>query len=224
MRIVLQDTRTGLYYGRGGGWVGNAAEAYAFQDQVRARDYCVYRQLTQAKVVVWSEVTEPAVAPQVDAAPVEFETGSGSMKAKVPRKTTAPAATPRAAKKRSASPAGSVAGEGKTSAKKPAAKKAVTSSPETAVPSLVAEGPLTTVEVKLDVGFGNALFIRGEGDSLSWDEGIPLRCVDSANWVWSTTGAKDRLVFKILLNDQVWSQGDNFVAPAGQKTEVAPVF
>ena len=83
---------------------------------------------------------------------------------------------------------------------------------------------LTTVEVKIDVGFGNTLFIRGQGDGLSWDQGVPLRCLDSSTWVYSTTEAKDQLVFKLLLNDQRWSQGDNHIAPAGLKTEVSPAF
>jgi hypothetical protein len=86
------------------------------------------------------------------------------------------------------------------------------------------ESALTTIEVKIDVGFGNALFIRGQGNGLSWDEGSPLRCVEPTTWVWSTEGATGDLVFKLLLNDQAWSQGDNYTAPRGQRTQVSPAF
>ena len=66
----------------------------------------------------------------------------------------------------------------------------------------------TMVEAKVDVGFGNSLFIRGQGAELSWDKGLPLNCIDGSTWVWSTTKAKDKLVFKLVLNDQVWAQGE----------------
>ena len=107
--------------------------------------------------------------------------------------------------------------------KKKAPQKAATPRAKADQPQTT-EQILTTVEVKVDVGFGNTLFIRGQGDGLSWDQGVPLRCLDSSTWVWSTSGAKDQLVFKLLLNDQRWSQGDNHSAPAGMKTAVSPVF
>ena len=82
----------------------------------------------------------------------------------------------------------------------------------------------TAVAAKVDVGFGNALFIRGEGDGLSWDKGTPLQCVDGSTWVWSTKRAKGKVVFKLLVNDQVWSQGQDLVVEAGKQAEVVPVF
>jgi hypothetical protein len=82
----------------------------------------------------------------------------------------------------------------------------------------------TTVEAKIDVGFGNQLFIRGQGDGLSWNEGKPLRCVAADYWVWSTTSAKEKLVFKLLINDKVWSQGEDWTIRAGIRAHVVPVF
>src|SRR5579872_5239985 len=35
-----------------------------------------------------------------------------------------------------------------------------------------------TIEAKIDVGFGNTLYLRGEGPGLSWTQGVPLTCVD----------------------------------------------
>ena len=84
--------------------------------------------------------------------------------------------------------------------------------------------PPTTVQAKVDVGFGNALFIRGQGDGLSWDEGRPLECLDPMTWVWSTKKAAGQIEFKLLINDQIWAEGENQTVAAGQKIEIAPAF
>src|ERR1041385_1806488 len=62
-----------------------------------------------------------------------------------------------------------------------------------------------TIEAKIDVCFGNALYLRGEGEGLSWTQGIPLTCVDSSTWKWSGE-TSDKVKFKLLLNDTVWAQ------------------
>ena len=82
----------------------------------------------------------------------------------------------------------------------------------------------TLVEAKIDIGFGNALFIRGQGDGLSWDKGQPLNCVDASTWTWSAKRVQDKVVFKLLLNDQIWCQGDDLVVEAGRKIAVTPGF
>jgi hypothetical protein len=80
-----------------------------------------------------------------------------------------------------------------------------------------------TIEAKIDVGFGNTLYLRGEGKGLSWDQGIPLLCVDGSTWKWSGE-APQELKFKLLLNDAIWSKGADFVATPGQRIEVSPAF
>jgi len=84
-------------------------------------------------------------------------------------------------------------------------------------------GALTTIEVKIDVGFGNAVFLRGQGSGLTWDHGVPLANVDGGTWRWSQTVAAP-ITFKVLINDQVWSAGNDFVVKPGQKLEVSPSF
>ena len=81
----------------------------------------------------------------------------------------------------------------------------------------------TTIESKIDVGFGNTLFIRGQGTGLSWERGVPLKCVDRNTWQWSAPVA-DKLTFKLLLNDSVWAQGEDIVARPGQRIEITPRF
>jgi hypothetical protein len=80
-----------------------------------------------------------------------------------------------------------------------------------------------TIEAKVDVGFGNNLYLRGEGHGLSWNQGIPLKCVDQSTWKWSGE-ASEQLKFKLLLNDAVWAKGDNLVASPGQRIQVSPAF
>jgi hypothetical protein len=100
-----------------------------------------------------------------------------------------------------------------TAAARPAA-------PTTAV---LASGTFTTIDVKLDVGFGNAVFIRGNGGGLTWERGVPLVCVDGKTWRWSGT-VKDPITFKALINDKIWSAGNDLMVKPGQKLEVKPSF
>jgi hypothetical protein len=82
---------------------------------------------------------------------------------------------------------------------------------------------VTTIEAKIDVGFGNSVYLRGTGDGLSWERGIPLKCVGNSTWMWSGR-VNNPLKFKLLLNDSVWSQGEDLVADPGQTLEIAPRF
>ena len=50
MKILLQDTETKLYLGRGGKWTNIPEGALAFLDEVRAQDYSVYHQLPHTQV------------------------------------------------------------------------------------------------------------------------------------------------------------------------------
>jgi hypothetical protein len=90
-------------------------------------------------------------------------------------------------------------------------------------PKPPANGSLTTIDVKLDVGFGNAVYLRGKGAGLSWERGVPLICVDPATWRWSGQ-VSDPLTFKLLINDQIWSAGSDLTVAPGQKIEIAPAF
>ncbi len=83
---------------------------------------------------------------------------------------------------------------------------------------------LTTVQAKIDVGFGNELFIRGQGDGLSWDKGTPLKCEDASTWVWTTKEAKGKAEFKLLINDELWASGENVAVNPGETLETVPSF
>jgi len=81
----------------------------------------------------------------------------------------------------------------------------------------------TTIEAKIDVGFGNALYLRGQGPGLSWERGVPCECVNRNTWRWTAPGA-EKLTFKLLLNDSVWARGTDLVIGPGEKVEVVPAF
>lgn len=105
------------------------------------------------------------------------------------------------------------------------AKKKVASKKKTASASKKAETSKTTaVHVQLDVGFGNSLFIRGEGAGLSWDEGELLSCIGSDKWTWESQSAQSAIVFKILINDEIWSAGENFEILPGENISITPHF
>lgn len=86
------------------------------------------------------------------------------------------------------------------------------------------KGSKTTVVTKTDIGFGNTLFIRGQGGGLSWDKGVPLRCNSADEWVWEAPGNSEPVEFKLLINDDTWNQGDNLHAEPGQRLVCHPTF
>ncbi len=103
-------------------------------------------------------------------------------------------------------------------------KKAVSTATGTAAVKTTAKpSNTTTIEARIDVGFGNNLFVRGQGAGLSWERGTPLENVDSKTWrlIVPTT---DKVQFKLLINDTVWAKGDDIVATPGKKIEVIPAF
>jgi hypothetical protein len=118
----------------------------------------------------------------------------------------------------------------KPAAKKPSAKAAPASTPAPKLVKKAAEkkpapatAGLTAVLARIDVGFGNLLFIRGEGPGLSWDRGVPMDCVASDQWTWSTAAASRPFAYKVLINDERWSAGDDYVAEVGVENTTSPV-
>ncbi|GHB97529.1 hypothetical protein [Cerasicoccus arenae] len=114
----------------------------------------------------------------------------------------------------------------KTVVKKTVSKKTAVKKPATEAPAKTATAstpPLTTVVADLDVGWGNAIYLRGEGGPLAWNKGIQMDCADG-KWTWATTDAADGLVFKFLLNDKTWAKGENTTVAAGSTAVLRPVF
>ena len=84
--------------------------------------------------------------------------------------------------------------------------------------------PLTVVEANVNVGLGNAIYIRGQGDGLSWDNGQRLSRGFGGTWIWTTSKARGKVQFRLLLNDKTCAKGEDFAVEAGKLIEMAPVF
>lgn len=107
--------------------------------------------------------------------------------------------------------------------KKSPAKKAAT--PKKAAPKKVAKKVFeTTLTARVDVGFGNSLYVRGEGAGLSWAKGTLLDNVSPYEWTLKTTKAKGEVEFKFLLNDEIWAEGENLNVALGGTSISSPIF
>lgn len=124
----------------------------------------------------------------------------------------------------------------KASEKKPKAKKAVAKNTatkkESASQSVVKavrkqkaiENEKTAVIAKVNVGFGNELFIRGESGELSWEKGLPMSCKGSDEWHWESSTIEKPTAFKLLINDSAWSIGENETAIPSATCNTSPTF
>jgi len=83
---------------------------------------------------------------------------------------------------------------------------------------------LTTINAEVDVGFGNTLYIRGEGSGLSWDKGLVMDCVADDKWVITLSDAVTPVTFKFLLNDLTWCAGTDYVVAPGETVTIVPSF
>ena len=82
----------------------------------------------------------------------------------------------------------------------------------------------TLIEANIDVGFGNTLYIRGEGPGLNWDRGQTMECLKDDLWSFSIEAAAKPIVFKFLINDETWCNGDDYVVEPGNKITLVPTF
>lgn len=108
----------------------------------------------------------------------------------------------------------------KVVAKKAPAKKAA--SPKAKISST--QVVKTSIIARVDVGFGNQLYVRGAGAGLSWEKGLQLENVSAYEWAFATTKAKSDVVFKFLINDELWAEGDNIIVAKGATSISSPVF
>ena len=82
----------------------------------------------------------------------------------------------------------------------------------------------TTITAKIDIGFGNALYLRGEGPGLSWDRGLVMDCVSDNEWQTLIAESARPITFKFLVNDLSWSAGVDYTAKPGSKVVLEPTF
>lgn len=115
-------------------------------------------------------------------------------------------------------------------ATKKAVKKAV-KAPKAVAKTVTKKAPAkkktlkkTTIAARVDVGFGNNLYIRGEGAGLSWDVGILMKNLSPYEWAWETKSTSNPIEYKLLINDELWANGENQFASSGDTSISAPTF
>jgi hypothetical protein len=134
------------------------------------------------------------------------------------KKTTKPLKTPAPATKLTApAPA-------PKSTAAPKIRKSAAWSP--AAPAIVTKprGLRVTLVAKIDVGFGNSVFVRGDGAGLGWGKGTPLECTSGDTWTLVLQGVEKPFAFKFVRNDTDWSTGEDYTAAPGDTVTVTPVF
>lgn len=137
------------------------------------------------------------------------------------KKSTSKKAAKKVAAKKTVKKTASKASTGSTQGKDPVRK----STTKKAAKKIVTKKPATTrIIANVDVGFGNTLYLRGEGAGLSWEKGAPLKNNSPYEWSFSTTATKGEITFKFLINDEAWADGDNLTVPAGGTSVSSPVF
>ena len=109
----------------------------------------------------------------------------------------------------------------KAPAKKAPAKKAAKRAPAKKAAKKVVE---TSIIARVDVGFGNSLYVRGEGAGLSWEKGILLDNISPYEWAFKSTKASTPVEFKFLINDELWAEGENLTVAAGGTSISSPAF
>lgn len=83
---------------------------------------------------------------------------------------------------------------------------------------------VTTIAARIDVGFGNTLYLRGEGPGLSWDKGVIMDCTGDDRWTLALGESLRPIVFKFLVNDNVWSAGEDYTVKPGASAAFTPLF
>ena len=113
----------------------------------------------------------------------------------------------------------------KVAAKKVVAKKAPAKKDSALKAKIPTKKALkTSIIARVDVGFGNQLYVRGAGAGLSWEKGLQLENVSAYEWAFATTKAKSDVVCKFLINDELWAEGDNIIVAKGATSISSPVF
>jgi hypothetical protein len=82
----------------------------------------------------------------------------------------------------------------------------------------------TSISAKVDVGFGNTLYLRGVGPGLSWDTGVALTNAGEDSWTITLPESARPVTFKFLINDVTWSTGEDYVVESGSTTSFTPTF
>ena len=86
------------------------------------------------------------------------------------------------------------------------------------------EDGTTRLIVGAFIGISNKLYIRGEGPGLDWDKGVPMELVGIGKWEWKTNDAHSTIRCKVLINDEQWTDSENFEIEPNTTVETTASF
>ena len=112
----------------------------------------------------------------------------------------------------------------KTTTKKAATRKSPVRKTATKAKAKGSTSPDTRISARTDIGFGNILYLRGDGPGLSWEHGVPMDCDKNSVWNWTAATTAKAFTYKVLVNDVSWSVGEDFVAHPGMDNKTHPAF
>ena len=162
-------------------------------------------------------VPAPAAAAKARAKPPAKAPAKPPAKRKVPAAQPAPVAVPAPAKSVAVPiPAAPLA----LSPARPAVAPAIPAP----VPAAARRPVVTTITARINIGFGNALHLRGEGPGLSWDRGVPMECIAADLWRLNLGESARGFTFKVLVNDLTWNSGPDYTVASGGVVNLTPVF
>ena len=109
----------------------------------------------------------------------------------------------------------------------PAKKRVPAGRKAPAAPAVKKTAPkpiVTTISARINVGFGNVLYLRGDGPGLTWDRGVVMECTEDDKWTLVLRESIRPIIFKFLVNDEVWSIGEDYTAQPGASAVFTPIF
>jgi len=89
-----------------------------------------------------------------------------------------------------------------------------------------AKSVLTPIRVHYDVGQGNRISVRGDTEPWQWECGVDGKNAAADVWEFQLERipAGQAFQFKPLINDTVYSTGENYVGTGGQALDIYPAF
>jgi hypothetical protein len=113
----------------------------------------------------------------------------------------------------------------KSKTTKPAAPtKAAPKNTKKPVPTRKTTGKKTVIVAKVDVGWGNSVYLRGLGGGLSWDVGVLMDNLKKDEWTWSCPAGDGPITYKFVRNDLHWALGPDRIAVPGESCVTTPQF
>ncbi len=82
----------------------------------------------------------------------------------------------------------------------------------------------TLIRIHYDAGWQKRLTIRGEGTGLDWEKGKEASWHVGNVWVLELPPFQGKVWFKVLIDDETWSLGGNFMVEPGERLELYPHF